>query len=131
MKIQNQPKEYNTVTPYLAIREAEKLIRLLEFIFDAERHKEMRDKNGVLIHAEIKIGDSILMIGDVQDKFEPFPAMLYIYCDEVDEIYRKALDSNAESIELPTDQDYGDRRCAFRDFAGNTWYVATQVHSRS
>ncbi|MEX0928067.1 MAG: VOC family protein [Balneolales bacterium] len=125
-----QPKGYHTVTPYLAVREAEKLIDFLKRIFLAEEYKVMRNDDGTLLHAEIMIGDSIIMIGDVQNTFKPFPGMLYVYVDDVDTVYKKVIESEAEPLEQPADQEYGDRRCAFRDPAGNEWWVATRVQGR-
>lgn len=119
-----KPEGYATVTPYLAIREAEKLVEFLAEIFDAEEHRVMRREDGSFMHGEFRIGDSMVMIGDVQDRYPPFPGMLHVYVSDVDETYRQALEHGATSVEKPSDQDYGERRAAFTDPSGNRWYVA-------
>lgn len=115
---------YSTVTPYLAIREADKLVEFLVEVFDAEEHRLIRGEDGSFMHGEFRIGNSLVMIGDVQDRYDPFPGMLYVYVPDVDETYRQALEHGATSVEKPANQDYGDRRAAFTDPSGNRWYVA-------
>lgn len=119
-----KPDGYSTVTPYLAIKNADTLVDFLSEIFDAEEHRVMRREGGSFMHGEYRIGDSLIMIGEVQDRHDPFPGMLYVYVPDVDKTYNKALQKGAVSAEEPADQDYGDRRAAFSDPAGNTWYIA-------
>lgn len=124
-----KPEGYSTVTPYLAINNAEALVVFLKKVFEAEEHRLIRRDDGSIMHSEYRIGDSIIMIGDVQNRLEPSRGMLKVYVPDVDETYKKALQAGASSAEEPADQDYGDRRAAFSDPAGNTWYVATNhVH---
>lgn len=119
-----KPEGYSNITPYLAIREADKLVEFLADVLNAEEHRVMRREDGSFMHGEFRIGDSLVMIGDVQDRYPPFPGMLYVYVPDVDKTYRKALEHGATSVEEPADQDYGDRRAAFTDPTGNRWYVA-------
>lgn len=119
-----KPEGYRTVTPYLAIRNAEELVHFLKRVLNAEEHRLMRWEDGSFMHGEFRIGDSLVMIGDVKDQHDPFPGMLYVYVPNVDQTYQKALKEGGSSIEEPADQDYGDRRAAFADPVGNKWYIA-------
>ncbi len=122
-----QPEGYHTITPYLAIRNADKLVEFLKSVFEAEEHRLWRWEDGTFMHGEFRIGDSLVMIGDVQDRFDPFQGMMYVYIPDVDAVYHKAMAAGALSIEEPSDQDYGDRRAAFEDPAGNQWFVASKI----
>lgn len=126
-----KPKGYSTITPYLAIKNADRLVGFLKKVFNAEEHRIMRGEDGSFMHGEFRIGDSLLMIGDVQDRYDPFPGMLYVYIPDVDETYNKALAEGATSVEEPETQDYGDRRAAFSDPSGNRWYIASQLDIQS
>jgi PhnB protein len=122
-----KPEGYYTVTPYLAIKDADRLVEFIRNVFDAEEHKLWRHPDGTFMHGEFRIGDSLVMVGDVRDRHDPFPGMMYLYIPDVDSVYQKALAEGAASIEEPADQDYGDRRAAFQDPAGNRWYVAACI----
>lgn len=76
--------------------------------------------------AEMVIGDSLVMVSPTVDR-EPFRAFLYIYVDDADEVYRRALDAGADSMEEPLDTPYGDRRAMVRDPFGNVFQIAHQV----
>jgi uncharacterized glyoxalase superfamily protein PhnB len=117
--------------PYLAIREADQLVGFIKEVFDAKEHRLWRWEDGSFMHGEFRIGDSLVMIGDVQDRFEPFPAMMYVYVPDVDQTYLKAIERGAESEEEPADQDYGDRQAAFSDPSGNKWYIASRRSASS
>lgn len=120
-----KPEGYHNITPYLAIRNADDLAEFIKTVFGADEHRLMRREDGSFMHGEFRIGDSLIMIGDVQQRYDPFPGMLYLYVSDTDEIYKKAINEGATSLEEPADQEYGDRRAAFTDPAGNKWYVAT------
>jgi len=126
-----KPKGYSTITPYLAIKNADQLVGFLKKVFNAEEHRLMRGDDGSFMHGEFRIGDSLLMIGDVQGRHDPFPGMLYVYIPDVDKTYKEALEEGATSIEEPENQDYGDRRAAFTDPSGNRWYIASKIDNQS
>lgn len=121
------PEGYHSVTPYLAIRDADKLVEFLQKVFDAKEHRLWRREDGSFMHGEFRIGDSLVMIGDVQDNHGSFPGMLYVYVQDVDVTFNKAIQEGAKALEEPSQQDYGDRRAAFEDLAGNQWWIATHV----
>src|SRR5690606_6674014 len=78
-------------------------------------------------HAELKIGDSTVMIGDACDEYQPMPACMYLYVNDVDAVYKRALEAGATSHMEPANQFYGDRHGAVKDPAGNLWSIATHV----
>jgi PhnB protein len=123
MSAKTFPEKYHTITPALIVRDAARLIDFLKQVFAAEEVERYAEPDGAILHAEIKIGDSILMIGEAME--EPMPAALYLFVDDVDETYKKALQADATSIEEPKDQFYGARVARVKDPFGNRWAIAT------
>lgn len=120
------PDGYRNVTPYLAVRGAADLVRFLGDAFGGRPRGDMMTMpDGTIGHAEIEIGDSIVMAGETPD--EPVQAMLHLYVEDCDAVYRKALDAGAEPVSEPSDQFYGDRSGKVRDKWGNQWYISTHV----
>jgi len=118
---------YHTVTPYLIVQEAAQLIDFVKQVFEAtETFRGIGSAGG--IHAEVRIGNSMVMIGGGGTwKGEPSPATLYLYIDDVDAAYTRALQAGATSISEPTDQPYGDRLAGVKDSFGNVWYIAAYI----
>jgi PhnB protein len=113
------PDGWHTVTPRIVAHDAERLVEFLKRVFGATgAYRPDRP-------AEMKIGDSIIMVTDAEVR-DPMPAFLYVYVDDADETYRKAISTGAKSLEEPSDQPYGDRRGMVRDQWGNTWQIATR-----
>jgi PhnB protein len=123
--VQKKPEGYRNVTPYLTVSDAAKLIDFLKEAFGATEKVRMPGPGGTVAHAEVEIGDSIVMMGTNPNDL--FPAMLYIYVDDADATYRKALAAGATSHEEPNDTFYGDRRAEVRDQFGNRWSIATHI----
>jgi PhnB protein len=119
------PKGLHNVNVYLHPRRAEPLIAFLKRAFGAQELAKYVSPDGVVNHAEIRIGDSVVEIGEAHDKYEPMPAMFYLYVPNVDAVYRQTVAAGATSFQEPTDQPYGDRQAGVRDAFGNTWYIAT------
>ena len=124
------PKGFGTVTPFLTVTDAAKLIDFLQQAFAAKVHFRMDAPDGSVRHAEVKIGDSMVMIGQVQPGQE-MQSMLHLYVPETDALYRSALAAGATSIREPADQFYGDRSAGVRDLWGNQWWMATHVEDVS
>ena len=123
-----KPPGYNSVSPYFVVDGAEKLIALLVKIFEAEELRKYEDPDGRIIHAEIKIDDSVLMFGNSSERYPPNKLLIHIYVPNVDATFQKAIDMGCEPVEKPTERENDpDRRGSFRDFAGNEWSVSTQV----
>ena len=118
------PEGYRAVMPYLIVRNASGLISFAEKIFNAkEKFKEMIDEKTVR-HAELIIGDSIIMLADATEKFKPQPAGMFIYVDNADDTFSKALSEGASVITDLSDQSYG-RSGGIKDPFGNTWWITS------
>jgi uncharacterized glyoxalase superfamily protein PhnB len=79
------------------------------------------------MHAEVTIGDSVIMMGEPMGEFKPMPCMIYVYVEDTDAVYKQALKAGATSVMEPADQFYGDRNAGVKDMAGNLWWIATHV----
>jgi PhnB protein len=79
------------------------------------------------MHAEVRIGDSILMMGEASEEFPPMPGSFYVYVEDTDAAYQRALDAGAETLMEPADQFYGDRNAGVWDSCGNSWWIATHI----
>jgi len=96
-------------------------------VFDAEELERLAAPGGRIGHAEVRIGDSVVMIGDARGEHAPTQAMLYVYIDDVDATYQRALAAGATTVQPPTDQFYGDRSGGVKDAFGNMWWIATRI----
>ena len=124
------PKGFGTVTPFLTVKDAARLIEFMKQAFGAQVAFRMDGPNGTVAHAEVKIGDSMLMIGEAPEGQE-VRSMLHLYMPDTDAVYKSALDAGAVSIREPADQFYGDRSGGVRDFCGNQWWIATHIEDVS
>jgi len=105
-------------------------MNLLVKIFDAESLRKYDIPDGTIMHAELRIDDSILMFGDSSAQFPPNQLLTHIYVPDVDKIFKKAMALGCKPIETPSiKKGDPDRRCSFSDFAGNIWSVGTQVEA--
>jgi PhnB protein len=121
------PKGLHNVNPYLHPRRAEPLISFMKRAFGAAEVAKYASPDGVVQHAVIRVGDSVIEMGEAHDKYEPMPAMFYLYVPNMDDVYKQALAAGATSFQEPTDQPYGDRNAGVKDAFGNKWYIATHV----
>ncbi len=120
------PENYQTVMPYLIIKNAAAFIDFTKAVFNAtELHKTMRDEN-VIRHGEIKIGESTIMFADSTEQFPVSTAGLFVYVENADEVFKKAIDAKATSIMPVADQSYG-RSGGIKDPFGNTWWITTPL----
>ena len=131
MAVKPTPDNYHTVTPYLVVPGAAKVIDFLKQTFDAKEVVRMAGPGGAVMHAEIKVGDSIVMMGEPMGPQPPMPAQLYVYVKDVDAVYKKALAAGAATVREPADQFYGDRNCTVKDPGGNHWGIATHIEDVS
>jgi PhnB protein len=122
-----KPKGYNSASPYFIVKGAQKFIDLMVAIFNAKELRRYDMPDGSIMHVEIQIDDTVLMIGDASEKFPAVPMVMHVYVRDVDETFNKAIQAGCEVIEPPTERDGDpDRRATFKDFAGNMWSVGTQ-----
>jgi len=124
------PEGHRTVTPFLRVVDAARLIEFLKPAFGGEVAFRMDGPNGTVVHAEVKIGDSMIMIGQSPAE-DALRSMIHLYVPDTDAAYKSALAAGATSIREPADQFYGDRSAGVRDFCGNEWWVATHIEDVS
>lgn len=117
------PEGWHSVTPRLVARDPAKLVAFLKDAFDAE------GDYATARPSVMKLGDSIVMVSEVGPR-EPTAALLYLYVDDVDATYRRAIKSGAVSLEEPADMPYGDRRAMITDPCGNDWQIAAYKGDR-
>lgn len=114
---------FHSVTPYFTVRKPADLIDFVTHAFGAvEQFRTTGSAGGM--HAEVNIGDSLVMIGGAEH-IEPMPTAIHLYVPNVDEVYRRAIDAGARSLMEPADQPYGERSGGVEDPEGNRWYIAT------
>jgi uncharacterized glyoxalase superfamily protein PhnB len=127
MAVDPIPAGYHSVTPYLIVDDAERQIEFLIKAFGAEEKNRMSMPDGSVGHAELNVGDSVVMLGQAGGEWPAVRAALHVYVDDVDSVYRAALGAGATSTAEPELQFYGDRRANIVDPAGNQWFIATHV----
>jgi PhnB protein len=128
MMQQSKPDGYSTVSPYLVVDGAVETIAFLQRVFGAEELRRFPDDSGRIIHAEVRIGDTVLMIADPGPPDWPAVAgHVHVYVEDVDASYREALSAGAESVQEPVQKEDEDRRGGVRDTGGTTWWIATRM----
>lgn len=115
------------VRPYLIVRGADDLIAFLQQTFDAEVVMRVPTPDNTVMHAEVRVGDSFLEMGDAGGQWEPLAAPLHVYIENVDEAYRRAMAAGATSLYEPVNQPYGDREAGVVDPRGIEWFLATHL----
>jgi PhnB protein len=119
------PDGYHSVTPYLMVQGAAELIDFLTQAFGARETLRMPRPDGTIGHAEVMIGDSVVMMGDVVAGSQTMPGAIHLYVDDADAAYARAMGAGATSLREPTDEFYGDRMAGVKDPVGNQWWIAT------
>ena len=133
------PEGYHNVTPYLFVRSAANAIDFYKSVFAATEIMRMAGPNGKIMHAELKIGDSIVMLADENPQtgvMSPqtiggFSVGLHVYVENVDAVIQKAVESGAKLLRPIKNQFYGDRSGSLLDPVGHMWSVATHVEDVS
>jgi uncharacterized glyoxalase superfamily protein PhnB len=125
------PDGYHTLTPYLTVADGEGMLRFLKDVFGAELRERFNRADGSLKHAELQLGDCRVMVGQANEQFTPRPQTFYVYLDDVDAAFQRALSAGAKSLMPVSNADYGDRTGGFEDPNGNWWWVATHIEDVS
>ena len=125
--VQAVPEGFHTVTPYLIVDGAARLLEFIKNAFGGEVTFNMQDDNKRITHATVKVGNSLIMVSDTMEGMKAQTSMLYLYLDDVDTVYKKAVQAKGKSIHEPSNEFYGDRAAAVQDEWGNVWWVATHV----
>jgi PhnB protein len=121
------PKGVHSVNAYLHPRRALPVIDFLQRAFGGQEIAKYASPDGVVQHAQVRVGDAVIEMGEANGIYQPMRSMFYIYVPDCDAVYRRALAAGAQSTQEPADQPYGDRNAAVVDPFGNTWYVAQHV----
>ena len=125
---QFKPTGYNSVSPYLIVQGAQRMIDMLKSIFDAKELRRYETPDGGIMHAEVQVDDSVIMLGDSNEHYPPNKLLLHVYVKNVDETFTKAIKAGCKSVEEPKQREGDpDKRGMFEDFSGNVWAVGTQL----
>lgn len=127
MPVKPIPEGFHSITPYLVVNGAAKVLDFVKQAFGAQEIVRMPGPNGTIGHAEVKIGDSIVMLADASAQYPARATMLMLYVPNVDEVYQRALKLGGKSEREPADQFYGDRTAGIADPGGTLWYIATHI----
>jgi PhnB protein len=123
----HQPPGAQTLMVYLHPRRAEPVIAFMQRAFGATGIEKYASPDGVVRHAQLRIGDATIEMGESEGSYQPMPARFYIYTENVDAAYWKALEAGATSTSEPADQPYGERMAGVKDPFGNTWFIAARI----
>ncbi len=120
------PEGYHTLTPYIIASDAARLIEFAQQAFGGEvRHQTVED--GRIRHAEVRIGTSMIMLSQATSEYPPTPIHLYMYVEDCDAVFVRALAAGATQIMPMADQEYGDRNGGVKDPVGNSWYIGKHI----
>lgn len=122
-----KPQGYSSVSPYLIVSDASRTIAFLTDAFAATEIRRFPDDRGRVVHAEVRIDDTVIMIADATEHWAPVGAHVHLYLPDVDAAYRRALDAGATSVQEPVKKEDDDRRGGVKDAGGTTWWIATKV----
>jgi uncharacterized glyoxalase superfamily protein PhnB len=125
------PDGYHSVSVYLTVPGVGKLMDFLKQAFGAQEIDRMQEPGGRVAHATMKIGDTIVMMGEPQAPQQPRPCNLCLYVENVDAVYQQAIQAGGKSISEPKDQFYGDRSGGVEDPSGNCWWIVTHIEDVS
>ena len=125
MAVKPIPGGYHHITPYLVVPGVATLLDFLTQAFEAQELHRLPRPDGTIMHAEVRIGDSRVMMGEPMGDAPPLLGSLYLYVNDVDAVYTRALHAGATATSAPADQFYGDRRAGIKDPVGNQWWIAT------
>jgi PhnB protein len=121
---------YRTVTPYLVVADAEAEMRFLRAAFDATEASCQKRPDGTVMHAEMQVGNTLIMLGQASADLKAMPAALYLWVPDVDATYTRALKEGAASQSAPEDKPYGHRNAGVIDQNGITWWIGSPIAER-
>jgi PhnB protein len=129
MKTVYKPDNYNSVSPYLVVDGATATIDFLKHVFNAVELRRFPGEAGKLMHAEVRLDDTVVMLGDGGgDGWPSVPSHVHVYVSDVDATYKRALEAGATAVQEPKKQDSDeDKRGAVKDAGGTTWWIATKI----
>jgi uncharacterized glyoxalase superfamily protein PhnB len=122
-----KPEGHSSVSPYLTCNGAARTIDFLVRVFDGVELLRMPNDRGGIMHAEVRIDDTVVMLSDGAAGFPPNPSNVHVYVRDVDATYQRALSAGAESIQAPVKKEDPDKRGGVKDAGGTTWWIATKM----
>jgi PhnB protein len=122
-----KPDGYTTISPYLIVDGANATIEFLRNVFGAIELRSFPDPTGKVMHSEVRIDDTVVMIADGTSGWPPVPTHVHVYVPDVDATYRRALEAGAISVQAPVKKEDADKRGGVKDAGGTTWWIATKV----
>jgi len=125
------PEGFRTLTPYLILDHAAEFQKFAENAFGATEKFAMRDGDGIIRHAEVRLGGSIVEFAEASGQWKAMPAGLHYYVRNSDEVYAQALKAGGRSLYEPASRDYGDREAGVQDPSGNFWFISTHTAGES
>lgn len=127
MSVPFKPQGYSSVSPYLIVNGAAGTIAFLVRVFGGVERRTFRDDRGKLLHAEVQIDDTVVMLADATDHWPAIEAHVHIYVRDVDATYRQALEAGATSVQAPVKKEDEDKRGGVKDAGGTTWWISTKM----
>ena len=131
MAVKPIPEGYHSVTPYLIVKDANKLLQFLKRAFNGQVREEHRKPDGTIMNADVVIGDSHVMMGQAGGPWREMPGSILLYVPDADATYKSALDAGGKSVQEMTTHFYGDRSGGVEDPSGVTWWISTHVEDVS
>jgi PhnB protein len=122
-----KPEGYPTVSPYLVVTDADATINFLTTAFAARELRRIPGNAGRVAHAEVRLGDSVVMLADGAPGWPPMAAHVHVYVPDVDATYQHALAAGAEAVQEPVQKADEDKRGGVKDPGGTTWWISTRV----
>ncbi len=122
-----KPEGYTSVSPYLIVQDAARTIDFLVRAFGAKEIRRFADPGGRIMHAEVRLDDTVIMLGSSNEGWPPVPSHVHVYVPDVDAAYKKALAAGAQSVQEPVKKDDADKRGGIKDAGGTTWWIATKM----
>ena len=126
-KVQAVPDGFHSVTPYLVVDDVASVLEFIVQAFGADVTEKMEVPGAGLMHAEVQIGDSRVMLGQARDGYPAMPSMLYLYVEDCDAAFDRAVGAGGAVVREPEDQFYGERSGGVRDPGGNQWWFGTRL----
>jgi len=131
MAVKFIPDNYPRVSPYLIVKDVKRTMDFLKYVFRAEGREKLTLPDGTVNHGEVSIGNSVIMMGKATENNQQQNAMLYIYVEDTDATYNRAIEKGAVSVMEPADQVYGDRSAGVKDSDGISYWMATHIEDIS
>lgn len=131
MAVKPIPDGYHSITPYLTVSDLPRLLEFVKDAFGATQTEGVPGPDGKVSHAEARIGDSMVMMGQARENWGPRPGTIYLYVDDTEATYNRAIAAGAKSLQEPAQMFYGDMNAGVEDPVGNWWWIATHVEDVS